>query len=250
MILRFHEIAESRHRILNPFSDAKLDLLGEICQPMAGTRHLDLACGKGELLCRWAARYATIGVGVDISAVFLTAAARRAAELDVADVIDLIEGDAATYVADPPGFAVASCLGATWIGGGLVGTMELLRRALDPHRDGLLLVGEAFWREPPAEVALDALGIAPGDYTDLTGTLERIGHGGGELVEMVLADEDDWDRYLAAQWWTLHHWLRDHPDDPDHDELAAWFDRERHGYLAHGRRALGWGVFVIRPRSG
>ncbi|GAA2806803.1 hypothetical protein GCM10020219_093210 [Nonomuraea dietziae] len=63
-----------RHRILNPITDAKLDLLGEICRIREGARQLDLACGKAEMLSRWSARYGLSGVGVDISEVFLAAA--------------------------------------------------------------------------------------------------------------------------------------------------------------------------------
>jgi cyclopropane fatty-acyl-phospholipid synthase-like methyltransferase len=54
MSLRFHEIAEQNHRILNPFTEEKLMLLGEICELEPGMRQLDLACGKGEMLSRWA----------------------------------------------------------------------------------------------------------------------------------------------------------------------------------------------------
>ena len=78
MSLRFHEIAEGRHRILNPFTDAQLQLLGEICRVQAGTRQLDLCCGKGEMLCRWSAQFGLAGTGVDISPVFLQAARERA----------------------------------------------------------------------------------------------------------------------------------------------------------------------------
>lgn len=78
MTLRFHEIAEANHRILNPFTDEKLMLLGEVCRLEAGQRQLDLACGKGEMLCRWAQRFGIEGVGVDLSEVFLAAAQARA----------------------------------------------------------------------------------------------------------------------------------------------------------------------------
>ena len=44
MSLRFHEIAEADHRILNPFSEEKMMLLGEVCRLRAGQRQLDLAC--------------------------------------------------------------------------------------------------------------------------------------------------------------------------------------------------------------
>lgn len=67
-----------------------------------------------------------------------------------------------------------------------------------------------------------------------------------ELIEMVLADADSWDRYVAAQWWTIDRWISAHPDDPRagemHEVLVAW----RRSYLRYGRRYLGWGVFVLR----
>ena len=245
-VLRFHEIAETRHRILNPLSKAKHDLLGEICAPRAGARHLDLACGKGELLCRWARGFGTVGVGVDVSEVFLAAAAERAAELGVTDAVTFVREDAARYEAELAAFDVVSCVGATWIGGGLTGTLELMAGPL--AAGGVLLVGEPFWIDPPPAEVRAAM-EEEGDYVDLAGTLDRIEDAGWELVEMVASSGDDWDRYVAAQWWTLRDWLRAHPDDPDHDTFAAWLDASRRAYLAHERRYLGWAVFVLRARA-
>jgi hypothetical protein len=71
---------------------------------------------------------------------------------------------------------------------------------------------------------------------------------GTELVEMVLADEDAWDRYVAAQWWTVAAWLDEHPDHPDAAAMGEYLDRSRYAHLVYGRRYLGWGVFVLRPR--
>src|SRR5258708_29350515 len=84
MSLWQHEIAESNHRILNPFTDEKLMTLGTVCRLQPGQRVLDLARGKGELLCRWAQQFGIHGLGIDISTIFLTAAARRANALRVA----------------------------------------------------------------------------------------------------------------------------------------------------------------------
>src|SRR5690606_8350733 len=66
-VLRHHEIAEADHRILNPFTEEKLRLLGEVSRIGPGARILDLACGKGEMLCRWAADFGSAGHGVDLS---------------------------------------------------------------------------------------------------------------------------------------------------------------------------------------
>jgi cyclopropane fatty-acyl-phospholipid synthase-like methyltransferase len=63
MSLRFHEIAETYHRILNPFTEDQLMLLGEICHLHSGMKLLDLACGKAEMLCRWVQQYGVITSG-------------------------------------------------------------------------------------------------------------------------------------------------------------------------------------------
>ncbi len=246
-LLHEHEISEAGHRILNPFTDEKLILLGDLCRLAGGERLLDLACGKGELLCRWAARFGVGGVGVDLSEVFLAAARDRARELGVDARVHFEAGDAAAYAAEPKAYDVVSCIGATWIGGGLAGTIELMLPALRPG--GLLLIGEPYWAEEPPAQAYPALGLGEGMITSLVGTLDRLEAAGSELVEMVLADGDSWDRYVAEQWWTVSEWLRDNPDDPDAPVMRKFLDDSRRSHLAYGRRYLGWGVFVLRPSS-
>lgn len=246
MSLEFHEIAEGNHRILNPFTEDKLMLLGELCHLRPGLSQLDLACGKGEMLCRWAERWGITGVGVDISQVFLEAARRRAHELNVEDKLNFVEGDAGKYPQEYHEFDIVSCIGATWIGSGLVGTLELMKPALK-SRDSLLVVGEPYWIDPPPSEAYAALGVSEDDYTTLAGTLERIESAGLELLEMVMANPDTWDRYEASQWMTLSDFLHQNPDYARAAELHDWFDKNRRAYLQYGRRYFGWGVFVLRP---
>lgn len=247
MSLRQHEIAEAEHRILNPFSDEKLMLLGEVCRLRDGQRIVDLACGKGEMLCRWAARFGIDGLGVDISEVFLAAAANRAAELGVADRVRFERGDAARADLAPGSYDVASCIGATWIGNGIAGTIELLRPALRPG--GLLLIGEPYWIDVPPPEAYRALGFGPDEFASLVGTLDRFEAAGAELVEMVLADGHSWDRYIAAQWWTVQRWLAANGDDPFAPQMREFLANSRRSYLAYERRYLGWGVFVLRTEG-
>jgi SAM-dependent methyltransferase len=188
-----------------------------------------------------------IGVGVDISRVFLDAARERARELEVAESITWVEGDAGAYPEAHHQFNIVSCLGATWIGGGLSGTLALMAQALHDS-GGLLLVGEPFWKEPPPEAAYAALDVQPDEFTTLLGTLERIEATGFELVEMVGATPEGWDRYEAPQWLAVDDYLRTHPDDPEAAELRDWIIGNRWNYLAYGRRYFDWAVFVLRPR--
>ncbi|MER7502447.1 methyltransferase domain-containing protein [Nonomuraea pusilla] len=247
MSLRFHEIAESRHRILNPLTDEKLDLLGRICRITPGSRQLDLACGKGELLCRWAADHGVRGVGVDISKVFLDGARTRAEHLGVADRVEFVEADAASHPVASDPYDIVSCLGATWIGGGLTGTLELMRRHL--RQDGLLLVGDCYWTSPPPAEACESLDIPEDAFTSLAGTGQRFEETGFELLDMVLADQNSWDRYVASQWWTISDWLRDNPSDPDAPAMRDFLSKARRSHLEYGRDYLGWGVFILRTAT-
>ncbi len=165
MSLRFHEIAEHNHRILNPFTHDKLMLVGEICQLNKDNNLLDLCCGKAEMLSQWSRHWGIQGIGVDISATFLKAARQRADELGITDRITLIEADASQYQPEMHSFDIVSCIGASWIGGGLVGTLKQMRSALKP--DGLLLVGEPYWIAPPPDTLYELMGVAKQDYTSL-----------------------------------------------------------------------------------
>jgi hypothetical protein len=83
-------------------------------------------------------------------------------------------------------------------------------------------------------------------FVSLEDTLARFESVGLELIEMVLADHDSWDRYVASQWKALSDWLRAHPDDPEASRLRDWNSANRAEYMTYGRRYLGWGVFVLR----
>jgi len=244
-IPRQHTIREAHHRILDPFTDEKLATLGAALRLRPGTTVLDLACGTGEMLSTWTRDHGIVGTGVDMSSVFVARARERAASLGVE--VTFVNDDASEYVAPEP-VDVAACVGASWIGGGVVGTLALLERSLRPG--GLVLLGEPFWREdPPDEAAVLGSGIPSRDlFLSLPGLVAQLGEAGWDLVEMVLADEDSWDRYTAAQWLTTRQWLDANPSDELWAEMRAELDSAPLAYVTYRRRYLGWGVFALMRR--
>ena len=246
-IPRIFNITESAHRIHNPITPEKLATLGEALRLEAGARVLDLGSGSGEMLCTWARDHGIVGTGIDLSRLFTDQAKHRAEELGVADQVRFIHDDAAGYVADEKA-DVAACIGATWIGGGVAGTVELLARSLRPG--GIILIGEPYWRQlPPTEaVAKGCLAHAISDFLSLPELLASFRHLGYDVVEMVLADQDGWDRYEAAKWLTMRRWFEAHPDDELAQEVRAQLTSEPERYAAYTREYLGWGVFALMPR--
>ena len=246
-IPRIFNITESAHRIHNPFTPEKLATLGAALRLEAGTRVLDLGSGSGEMLCTWARDYGISGVGIDMSRLFSEQAKLRAAELGVADRVEFIHGDAAGYVADEK-VGVAACIGATWIGGGVAGTIELLAKSL--RSEGITLIGEPYWRQlPPTEdVAKGCLAESISDFLLLPDLLASFGDLDYDVVEMVLADQEGWDRYEAAKWLTMRRWLAANPDDDFAKEVRAQLTLEPKRYAAYTREYLGWGVFALMAR--
>ena len=240
-IPRFFNITESAHRIHNPITPKKLATLGAALRLESGARVLDLGSGSGEMLCTWAHDHGIIGIGIDMSQLYIEQADFRAEELGVTDQVQFIHGDAAGYVSDKK-VNVAACVGATWIAGGVAGTIELLTRSL--CAGGIILIGEPYWRQmPPTEdVARGCLGNSISDFLMLPELLASFDHLGCDVVEMVLADQDSWDRYEAAKWLTMRRWLKANPDDELAKEIRAKLTSEPKRYAATTREYTGWGV--------
>jgi SAM-dependent methyltransferase len=246
-IPRIFNITESAHRIHNPFTPEKLATLGAALRLETGTRVLDLGSGSGEMLCTWARDYGVSGTGIDMSQLFSEQARLRAAELGVADRVQFIHADAAGYVAGEK-VDVAACVGATWIGGGVAGTIELLTQSL--RTGGLILIGEPYWRQlpPTDDVAKGCLAGSVSDFLTLPALLASFGHLGYDVVEMVLAGQDGWDRYEAAKWLTMRRWLDANPDDELAQEVRAQLTSEPERYATYTREYVGWGVFALMQR--
>ena len=127
-------------------------------------------------------------------------------------------------------------------------TVNPLARSL--RTGGIILVGEPYWRQlPPTEsVAKGCLATSISDFLMLPELLASFGRLGYDVVEMVLADQDGWDRYEAAKWLTMRRWLEANPEDELAREVRARLSLEPERYAAYTREYVGWGVFALMAR--
>ena len=136
------------------------------------------------------------------------------------------------------------CLGASFVFGGLAGTIEALSGAVRPA--GHVVVGEPYWRRLPLPAEYEERDEL---YVSLEDTVRVFESAGLPVVSVIVSSEDDWDRYETLHWQAVEEWLAASADDPDADDIRARHERRKHVYLHHGRDVLGWAIYVGWKRS-
>lgn len=246
-IWKFYDITHREHEICNPTSDDKLGRLVELLRLPRGASVVDIACGKAEFLIRVVEAYAVRAVGVDISPFFIAEAARRLQARAPSADVTLHQLDGADFRSrEPHGFALASCIGASWVFGGHPGTLDALSGMVEPG--GWVVVGEPYWLKEPSEEYLEASGDTRDSFDTHAGNAKVGEERGLDLVHTLVSNRDDWDRYEGLQWYATTDYARSHPDDPDLPELVARVVKSREVYLRWGRDTLGWAIYVFRRR--
>jgi predicted O-methyltransferase YrrM len=239
----WHAVVEARHELQNPTSPEKIRLLGARLGLEPGSHVLDVASGVGGPALLLAETFGCRLTCVERAPEFVAVARERIAAAGLEDRIELVEADAATYELDS--YDAALCIGATFVYGGLVPTLERLSAAAP-----LVAVGEPYWRAwplpPETEREDEPRRTAEDEFLPLAATVERAESTGVRVVSLIASDEDDWDRYESLHWQTLDDWLAQNPDHPQAEEFRARGAAQRERYLRWERAFLGWAIFVCR----
>ena len=234
-------IAESEHELQNPISREKLLELGERLRLGPGSTVLDVASGRGGPAVALAEAFGCRVHGIELRTDFHAVALERAAAAGLEETVTFELADAAEVELPPDTYDVALCLGASFVWGGLAGTLDALEPVVRP--DGHVVVGEPYWRRLP--LPLDyADRDAP--YTTLEGTVDVFESGALRTVAVIASSEDDWDRYETLHWRAVGEWLDANPDHEDAPEVRRRRERDKRTYLRYGRELLGWALFAGR----
>lgn len=247
-IWKFYDITHRQHVICNPLHEEKLNRLVELLRLPSEARVVDIACGKGEFLIHLAEAYGMRGVGVDLSPFVVAEAESKLRARAPAAQIEFIQMNGADFQPDEPhSFAMAACLGASWVFGGHAQTLDKLQRLV--VSGGWVIAGEPFWMKEPDAAYLQATGIARGDFMTHLGNAEAGEPLGLDLVHTLVSSQDDWDRYEGLQWYAADEYARLNPDDPDLPELIDRVAAGRTAYLRWGREVMGWAIYVFRRHT-
>jgi Methyltransferase domain len=217
----YHLVAEREHELQNPTSPGKIRLRGDRMRLGSESTVLDVASGRGGPAMILAETFGCRITCVERAKEFDAAAGRRANEKGLEQLIEFGHADAREFSPVLERYDAALCLGASFIWDGLPGTLA----ALDPpvRRGGFVAVGEPDWRTLP--LAGWAEPDEGEDFLPLPETIERFQAAGLELVTLIDASLDDWDRYESLHWLAADEWLAQHNGETDADDIRVLNER-------------------------
>jgi SAM-dependent methyltransferase len=220
-------IAHGDLEFMGPYDETSFEQLLDGAELPTGARVLDLGCGKGALL-RWLASRGPIdGTGVDLHPGTRPIPGVR-----------LVAGDARSFTAEPGSFDLVCSVGA--VSG--VGDLAALARP-----GGLVLLGYGYWRQPPGDDYLRALGATIDDMLDWQATLAIGAPHDLTLVRALASSVEQWDGYEATWAANGERYAAEHPGEPGLAEFLDWIRNGRRRYTElGGRDTLGFALLLFR----
>jgi SAM-dependent methyltransferase len=207
-------------------------------------RVIDIGCGKAELLIRLVDQYGCLGTGIDINEEFLREAAKRVGTSRYPTRIELRQGVAKETIEATPHYDLSVCVGSSQCFGLYRDAINALVAITRP--DGLILIGEGFWRRHPDQVYLDFLGATEEELLTHSGNIDAGREAGLVPLYSCVSQKNDWDVYEEAYHANVVRYVDSHPKDPDRaamlERIASW---NRH-YRLYGRETLGFALYLFK----
>ena len=246
MQIDINELAAAHQRSRFPLTPETIRELALRCGVDSHMRVLDLACGKGELLVQWASQFAIKGTGVDESENAIAIAHQRADDLKVWSQLQFSSvDDVAEFPQAFHQYNLIVCLEASWVTESLQNTLALMRDALRDNRQGILVIGETYWRKIPPDDVCESLGIDR-EFLPAIGDLpDKFRAADVDLLDMLIVPAEDVDQHYSRQWRSLTEWLYDNEDHADALTVREWLSHSQKQYLTYEREYLGQGLFIL-----
>jgi SAM-dependent methyltransferase len=231
----------------SPLSPEKADRLIQLLDLSPDGRILDAGCGDGEFLIRVIEATGAHGLGIDIDEVAIADARKKAAGRIPNTAYEFRTADLQQEPLPEGSFDLAICLGSTHaFGSGEAAYPNAIRelgRLVRPG--GLLLIGEGYWKRPPAQPYLQLIGEPVGIYHEHAGNISLAEQQGLIPLYAAVSSEDEWDHFEWSHRLRIEREARQHPDDPQTAKKLKQSREWRDGYLRWGRSTMGFGFYLF-----
>lgn len=231
----------------SPLSVEKADRIIQLLELSRGARVLDVGCGTGEFLIRVIEATRGEGLGIDLNGKSIEAAKERAVGRVDKALVEFRTADLQETSIEAGSFDLAICLGSTHAFGSgeaaypnaLQGMKAFVRQG------GMILVGEGYWKRPPAQPYLELIGDPVGIYRTHAENISYAEAQGLVPLYAAVSSEDEWDHFEWSHRMRIEREGQRKPDDPAVAERVTRSREWRNGYLRWGRSTMGFGFYLF-----
>ena len=240
-IMELYSIGEREIDLINPSSKKKIVAAAVAAGFRDNIHILDFGSGYAEPLLTWSEHWTFTATGIDVRENVCQKARSRIEAAGLEDRLQIICGDGSAFTFDVESCQVAICLGASFIWGGFLPTLQALKRFISPG--GSIIIGEPYWIQEPVPPEIQEKENSILREQDI---LKIIHSEGYELVRIFRSNHDEWDEYETKNWHGLFQWLQKNPDHKDWGTVYQRLHEVQEDYLGYARQHIGWAIFVLR----
>ncbi len=231
---------------MNPMPEAAYEHVMGMLTLSRGATVADFGSGFGELSLRLVKKFGVHADCVELSPLMADVARERVAARVPSELIRVHEGDAGAFKASipPESFDLTICIGSSHALGGYSQMLQVLSRLT--RASGHILVGEGYWRQPPARGYLDATGITPDEFGAFP---DLVDHGVALNLSCQFASTastQDFDCYEWSHARAIEAHARQHASDAVARAMLARSKAWRDAFVRWGRESLGFGLVLFR----
>ena len=230
-----------------PLSTSKAAQLISLLDLPPNGKVLDVGCGEGTFLIQLLESSNLHGLGLDLDQDLISIASENAAKRLPAQNHTFRTADIQKENFAKDAFDLAICLGSTHAFGlgdtAYPSTLKHLKQWVKPN--GLLLIGEGYWQQPPNEAYLQFLGEPIGIYRDHAANISFAEAYKLTPIYATTSNLDEWDHFEWAHIMPHEISARKNPQDK---ELASRVEQKRawrNAYLQWGRATMGFGFYLF-----
>ena len=230
----------------SPISDSKLDQLIDTVGLTPESRAIDFGCGEGDFLVRLNQASGASCLGLDKDESLIAAATAKLSDLSGVK-IEYRRSDIAALPLDLGLCDLAVCMGASHAFSegepAYRSALESMQKRLKPN--GMILIGEGYWKKKADPEYLEFLGDPVGIYNSFEGNISLAAELGLVPLYATQSSLDEWDHF---EWNFLLKAEREAISNPQDEAAQKERDRVRKWnafYRQYGRSTMGYGHYIF-----
>lgn len=243
---KYSAIAHRDHIFSNPINSEKMNTIIDRIPLQPDHQVIDIGAGMCELPIRLIEKYQVSATAVELYDDALREGRKRAEGRIPIGNLNFVNEDAKVAIErySDPQFKLGICVGATHAIGDFTSTLQALKKCV--RKGGYILIGEGYWKQPPDQGYLDALGAEESEFKSHYENLQTAEDLGLTPLWAYTASEDDWDHYEWLYAMSIENYCFENPDDPDCEEMLEKIRSWKKTYNKWGRETLGFGLYLFR----